>query len=79
MLSGLKIKKILTTLIKMIIKSLRIKNPSYYYWYDMIFVDDFHIKFFKITKRESRAGVDIYYIGYIVNKLKYDINSVKPL
>ena len=72
-------KKILTTLIKMVIKSLRIKNKSYYYWYDIIFIDDFNIRFFKITKRESRAGIDIYYIGYVVNKLEYDINSVKPL
>ena len=75
----LKIKKILTTLIKMVIKSLKIKNQSYYYWYDIIFIDDFNIKFFKIAKRESRAGIDIYYIGYVVNKLEYDINSVKPL
>ena len=79
-------KKILTTLTKMVIKSLRIKNKSsssssssYYYYYDIIFIDDFHIKFFKITKRESRAGIDIYYIGYVVNKLEYDINSVKRL
>ena len=75
--------KILTTLTKMVIKSLRIKNKSYYYYYyyyyDIIFIDDFHIKFFKITKRESRAGIDIYYIGYVVNKLEYDINSVKRL
>ena len=46
----------------MVIKSLRIKNKSYYYWYDIIFIDDFNIKFFKITKRESTAGIDIYYI-----------------
>ena len=77
--SGLKIKKILTTLIKMVIKSLKIKNQPYYYWYDIIFIDDFNIKFFKIAKREYRAGIDIYYIGYVVNKLEYDINSVKPL
>ena len=63
----------------MIIKSLRIKNKSYYYWYDIIFIDDFNIKFFKITKRESRAGKHIYYIGYVVNTLEYDINSVKHL
>ena len=78
-LSGLKIKKILTTLIKIIIKSLKIKNQSCYYWYDIIFIDDFNIKCFKILKRESRARIDIYYIGYLVNKLEYDINSVKPL
>ena len=33
----------------------------------------------KVNKRESRIGVDIYYIGYIVNKLQYNINSVNPL
>ena len=63
----------------MVIKSLKIKNQSYYYWYDIIFIDDFHIKFVKIAKRESRAGIDIYYIGYVVNKREYDINSMKPL
>ena len=72
-------KKILTTLIKMVIKSLKIKNQPYYYWYDVIFIDAFNIKLFQIAKRESRAGIDIYYIGYVVNKLEYDINSVKPL
>ena len=64
---------------KMVIKSLKIKNQSLYYWNDIIFIDDFDIKFFKIAKRESRIGVDIYYIGYVVNKLEYDTNSVKPL
>ena len=63
----------------MVIKSLKIKNQSYYYWYDIIFIDDFNIKSFKIAKRESRAGIDIYYIGYVVNKLEYDINNVKHL
>ena len=63
----------------MVIKSLKIKNQSYYYWYDTIFINDFNIKFFKIAKRESRSGIDIYYKGYIVNKLEYDISSVKPL
>ena len=63
----------------MVIKSLKIKNQSYYYWNDIIFIDDFNIIFFKIVKRESRIGVDIYYIGYVVNKLEYDMISVKPL
>ena len=47
----------------MVIKSLKIKNQSYYYWNDIIFIDNFNIKFVKIAKRESRIGVDIYYIG----------------
>ena len=25
------------------------------------------------------TGIDIYYIRYVVNKLEYDVNSVKPL
>ena len=37
----------------MVIRSLRIKNQSYYYWNDIIFIDNFNIKFFKIAKRES--------------------------
>ena len=63
----------------MVIKSLKIKNQSYYYWNDIIFIDNFDIKFLKIAKRESRIGVDLYYIGYVVNNLEYDTNSVKPL
>ena len=63
----------------MVIKSLKIKKQSYYYWNDIIFIDDFDIKYFKITNRESRIGIDIYYIGYVVNKLEHDMNSVKPL
>ena len=63
----------------MVIKSLKIKNQSYYYWNDITFINDFDINFLKIAKRESRIEVDIYYIGYVVNKLEYDINSVKPL
>ena len=63
----------------MVIKSLKIKNESYYYWNDIIFIYDFNIKFLKINKRESRIGVDVYYISYVVDKLEYDMNSVKPL
>ena len=63
----------------MVIKSLKVKNQSYYYWNDIIFIDDFSIKYFKIAKRESRIGIGIYYIGYVVHKLEYDKNSVKPL
>ena len=63
----------------MVIKSLKIKNQYYYFWNDIIFIDDFDTKFVKIVTRESRIGVDIYYIGYIVDKLEYDINNVNPL
>ena len=63
----------------MSIESLKIKNQSYYYWNDTIYIDDFDIKFLKINKRESQAGIDIYYIGYILYKLKYIMNSVVHL
>ena len=60
-------------------KSLKIKNQSYYYWNDIIFIDDFDVKCFKINKRESRVGIDIYYLGYVLYKLEYITNSVRPL
>ena len=63
----------------MVIKSLKIKNKSYYFWNDIVFLDDFDIKFVKIVKREFRIGVDIYYIGYVVNKSEYHVNSINPL
>ena len=63
----------------MSVESLKIKNQSYYYWNDTIYIDDFDIKYLKINKRESRAGIDIYYIGYVLYMLKYIMNSVVPL
>ena len=66
-------------IIKMSIESLKTKNQSYYYWNDIVFIDDFDIKYFKINKGESRVGIDIYYIGYILYKLEYITNSVRPL
>ena len=63
----------------MSIKSLKIKNQSYYYWNDTIYIDDFDIKYLKINKRESVAGIDIYYIGYLLYKLEYIMKSVVPL
>ena len=83
-LSGLKVNilliiKYILIVIKMSIKSLKIKNHSYYYWNDIVFIDDFDIKFFKINKRESRVGIDIYYAGYVLYKLEYITNSIRPL
>ena len=63
----------------MSIESLKTKNQSYYYWNDTIYIDDFDIRCLKINKRESRAGIDIYYIGYVLYKLEYIMNSVVPL
>ena len=63
----------------MVVESLKIKNRSNYYWDEMVYLDDFDVKLVKVVRPESRIGVDIYYIGYVVNKPRYDINSVNPL
>ena len=63
----------------MSIESLKIKNQSYYYWNDIVYIDDFDIKYLKINKRESRVGINIYYIRYVLYKLEYITNSVVPL
>ena len=63
----------------MSIESLKIKNQSYYYWNDIVYFDDFDITYLKINKRESRVGINIYYIGYVLYKLEYITNSVAPL
>ena len=82
-LSGLKVNiliiKYILIIIKIGIESLNRKNQSYYYWNDIVYIDDFDIKYLKINKRESQVGIDIYYIGYVLYKLKYITNSVVPL
>ena len=45
------------------IESLQIKNKYYYDWDDIIYDFDFDIDLVKIFKRESKIGVNIYYIG----------------
>ena len=67
------------TNIKMVVESLKIKNKSYYYWDYMVYLDDFNVDLIKIVRRESRIDVDIYYIGYVVHKPQYNINSINPL
>ena len=63
----------------MVVKSLKIKNTSYYFWNDIIYLDDFDVKLVKVVRRESRIDADIFYIRYKVNKPQYDINSINPL
>ena len=61
---------------KMDIKPLQIKNKYYYDWDDIIVYDfNFDIGLVKIFKRESKIGVNIYYIRY-----KSDIDdTITPL
>ena len=44
----------------------------------MVYLDDFDVKLVKVVRRESRIGVDIYYIGYVLAP-EDDINSINPL
>ena len=62
----------------MVLESLKIKRKSNYYWDDMVYLDDFDMKLVKVVKRESRIGVDIYYIGYVLEP-EDNINSINPL
>ena len=82
-LSGLKVNiliiKYILIITKISIESLKIKNQSYYYWCDIVYINDFDIKYLKINKRESQVGIDIYYIGYVLYKLEYITNSIVPL
>ena len=62
----------------MVVKSLKIKNKSNYFWDNMVYLDDFDVKLLKAVKRESEIGVDIYYIGYVLEP-NNDISSISPL
>ena len=46
------------------IESLQIKDKYYYLCDDIIYICGFDIGLVKIFKRESKIGVNIYYIGY---------------
>ena len=62
----------------MVVESLKIKSKSNYFWDDMVYLDDLDVKLVKVFRRESQIGVDIYYIGYMLES-KNDINSNNPL
>ena len=44
----------------------------------MVYLDDFDVKLVKVVRRESRIGVDISYIGYVL-ELVNDINIINLL
>ena len=62
-------------------KSITIKNRVYYFFIDMIDIEDFDSNLLKLDKK-SYKNIGIYNIGYITIK-KFDdyeyINSVNPL
>ena len=68
-------------LIKMSVKSINIKNRTYYFFHDMINIKNFDLNLLKIGKN-SYKNIDIYYIGYVTIRKIDDyeiIYSVNPL
>ena len=66
------------TFIKMDIKSLKIKIKTSYNWNNIIYINDFDVNTLEIIKRESKIGVNIYYIRNVL-ELNYDYNTINPL
>ena len=62
----------------MVIESLKIKTKSSYNWDDIVYVYDIDVKLIKVIKRESRIGVDIYYIRHVFDS-EYEPHSIKLL
>ena len=62
-------------------KQIEIKNRTYYFYNDIINIEEFNSSLLKIDKK-SYKDIDIYYIGYITIKKIGDcenIHSVNPL
>ena len=60
------------------IKPLKIKTKTFYNWDDIVCINDFYVNTLEIIKRESNIGVNIYYIGYVLEP-NYDYNTINPL
>ena len=63
------------------IKQINIKNPTYYFYNDIIDLENVDARLLKIDKK-SYKDIGIYNIGYITKKKIDDcknINSVNPL
>ena len=54
----------------MVIASMKIKNSCYYFWNDIVYLDNFDCDLLKIVKRGWRVDADLYFIGYIVKKTR---------
>ena len=63
------------------VKQIEIKSRTYYFYNDVINIEEFNSSLLKIDKK-SYKDIDIYYIGYITIKKIGDwenIYSVNPL
>ena len=63
---------------KMNIESLKIKTKTSYDWDDIIYIYDFDSNLLKIIKRGSKIGINIYYVGHILES-NYYYNTIKPV
>ena len=61
----------------MVVESLKIKTKFNYDWDDIVYISDVDVKLIKVIKRESRIGVDIYYIGCFFDS-EDKTHSIKP-
>ena len=63
------------------IKEINIKNRTYYFYNDIINLDEFDVSKIKVDKKDFN-DIDIYYLGYVHKKKISEcnvINSVNPL
>ena len=63
------------------LKQINIRNRTYYFYINIIDIEEFNLSLLKIDKK-SYKDIDIYYIGYITIKKIGDcenIHSVNPL
>ena len=52
----------------MVIKQLNIKNRTYYFYNDLINLENFNPSLLKLDKKSS-MDINIYYIGYVTKNL----------
>ena len=60
------------------IKQLNIKNQTYYFFNDMININNFQSNLLTIDKK-SHKDVDVYYIGYITIEKFGDCENIRSL
>ena len=60
------------------VKQIEIKNRTYYFYNDIINLENFDSNLLKIDKKHYK-GINIYYIGYIAIKKIDDCESIYSL
>ena len=60
------------------VKDINIKNQTYYFFSDIIYIENFNANNIKIDEN-SYKNILIYYIGYVTIKEYVIIYSVNPL